>query len=153
MSLSKEGLDLKIWGPDWEYHARRDAHLRSFVKGGPVWGHDYVKALGGACIGLGLLSKYCPDQFTTRSFEIPAAGTMLLAERTDEHSELFQEGTEAEFFSSYEELVDKLHFYSKNESARALIAKHGRQRALSCYRWKQVLSPAIEEIEKLRAQS
>jgi spore maturation protein CgeB len=139
--------DLKIWGDGWGRYARRYPGLRPFVKGGPLWGKDYVIGLASARIGLGLLSKYSPDQFTTRTFEIPASGTLLIAERTAEHQELFEEGKEIECFSSVDELNDKIAYYSNNETARARIAECGRQRVLSCYHWKHVLMPAISIIE------
>lgn len=142
--------DLQIIGPGWQDYTGRDGFLRSFIKGGPVWGKNYVSHLASARIGLGLLSKYYPDQFTTRSFEIPAAGTMLIAERTEEHQGLFKEGYEAEFFSNSDELNDKIGFYLNHDSARCSIAEKGRKRTLECYHWKNVLANVIEVIEKLK---
>lgn len=92
----------------------------------------------------------CPDAFTTRSFEIPAAGAMLLAERTDEHRALFEEGREAEFFGDEEELRDKLRYYLGQEPARRRIAEAGRARALAQYHWRHVLEPAIARVEGIR---
>ena len=121
-----------------------------FSKGGPLSDRDYVRCLANARIGLGLLSKYCQDEFTTRSFEIPAAGTMLIAERTEEHQDLFEEGKEAEFFATLEELSDKISFYLKNDQARCRIAEKGRLKTLSCYHWKHVLVPVVEVVEGIR---
>lgn len=144
--------ELQIFGPGWQPYAKRDGFLRPFIKGGPIWGKDYVSKLASAQIGLGLLSKYCLDQFTTRSFEIPAAGTMLIAERTEEHQELFEEGHEAEFFSDADELNDKIGFYINHESARCSIAEKGRRRTLECYHWKNVLANVIDTVEGHEAQ-
>ena len=89
---------------------------------------EYPVALSAAKICLGLLSKRFPETLTTRSFEIPACGTFLLGERTDDHCALFEEGVEAEFFASAEELTDKLRYYLSNPSQRAQIAAAGRER-------------------------
>ena len=147
--VGREHRALQIFGPGWKGYEGRDGYLSSFIKGGPVWGKHYVRHLASARIGLGLLSKYYPDQFTTRTFEIPAAGTMLIAERTDEHQELFDESHEAEFFSDADELNDKIGFYLRHESARCSIAEKGRRRALKCYHWKTVLANVINVIEGL----
>ena len=53
-----------------------------------------------------------------------------LAERTDDHLSLFEEGKEAEFFSGDEEMQDKIRFYLANDDARKRIAVAGRERCL-----------------------
>lgn len=138
---------LRIFGPGWLKLSHEI--LWHQVVGEAVWGENYAAKLAQGRIGLGLLSKMCPDVFTTRSFEIPASGAMLLAERTPGHQELFDEDFEAVFFGSDEELLDKCRFYLKNESARLRIARAGRSRTLSQYRWRQVLRPVIKQIEEL----
>jgi len=121
-------LILKQLAGDDRFSIRRDPVLAPCLQGGEVYGDDYARALTGAKIGLGFLRKVCPDQHTTRTFEIPACGSLLLADRTDEHREFFEEGEEAEFFGSEEELIDKVRFYTTNEEARATIATAGRRR-------------------------
>jgi hypothetical protein len=148
-SVSSKHQGVQIYGSGWQRYANWEGLPKSLIKGGPVWGREYVSQLANARIGLGLLSKYCQDQFTTRSFEIPAAGTMLIAERTEEHQELFEEGNEAEFFATLDELNDKIGFYLGNEPARCRIAEKGRRRTLACYHWKNVLVPVIEVIEEI----
>ena len=53
---------------------------------------------------------------------------MLLADRTEEHQQFFEEGKEAEFFASCEELLEKVKFYCGNESARKCVADGGYKR-------------------------
>lgn len=69
-----------------------------------------------------------PNQHTTRTFEIPACGSMLIADRTDEHREFFIEGKEAEFFSSKEELIEKVRFYWGHEDLRKKTAMNGYEK-------------------------
>jgi spore maturation protein CgeB len=152
-AVATTGVDLKIWGGYWDFlrdgrwtlrrriilkqlaggnpfSIHRDPILIPSLHGGEVYGDDYAMALSGARIGLGFLRKVWPDQHTTRTFEIPACGSMLLADRTDEHQELFEEGREADFFGSEAELLDKVRYYGTHESTRSKIAAAGLRRCL-----------------------
>ena len=138
---------LKIWGPGWLRYANKSTWAMPYVCGNGVWGEDYLRALSHAKIGLGFLTKGIPETTTTRSFEIPALGTFLLAERTDDHLALFEEGKEAEFFGSKEEMKDKIRFYLDNEVARKKIAAAGRERCLkSGYASSEQLAKILTEI-------
>ena len=150
-AVAAAGIDLKIWGGYWDFlrdghwtprrhiilrqlageaafQFHRDELLSRAHQGGEVYADDYARALTGSRIGVGFVRKVCPEQHTTRSFEIPACGSMLLADRTDEHQQFFEEGKEAEFFSSQEELLDKLRFYCGHDSARKAVAQRGYRR-------------------------
>jgi spore maturation protein CgeB len=171
-AVAATGVDLKIWGGYWDFlcdgkrslrrqiilsqlagkdrwQFHRDLLLANSHQGGEVYGDDYARALTGAKIGLGFLRQVCPDQHTTRTFEIPACGSMLLADRTEEHQEFFVEGKEAEFYDSSAELVDKVKYYTDNESARDRIAAAGHQRCSdSRYAYIHRLSDVLAQMEK-----
>lgn len=142
------GLPLRIWGNGWGRAARKYPVLAPCVQGEGVYGEVYPHALATGRIGIGLLSKMCPDAFTTRTFEIPAAGCLLLGERTDEHLELFEEGKEAEFYSNNRELIEKAHFYLENDEQRSKVSALGREKTLKNYTWAEVLQPVVEEIHE-----
>jgi hypothetical protein len=170
--LAAAGLGLKIWGGYWDflkdgkwtlrrkiimrqlaggqsYRIHRNDKLASCLQGNEVYHDDYARALTGSRISVGFLRKVCPDQHTTRTFEIPACRSLLLADRTDEHQAFFEEGREAEFFSSGEELLDKAKFYSANEQARGRLASAGFERCIrSRYAYVHRLADALAAMEK-----
>lgn len=121
---------LKIWGPQWRRYSRIHSWARKSVVGDGIWGVRYALALASSRIALGLLSKRIPETATTRSFEIPATGVFMLAERTEDHQALFEEGVEAEFFGSEQELAEKIVFYLKHDSLRVKIAAAGHDRCI-----------------------
>lgn len=127
-ALAQAGLPVRVWGYTWE--RMRDVPANLTIENRPVWGDDYAKTICSCDINLCFLRKVNRDLQTTRSIEIPACGAFMLAERTDEHLRLFEEGREAEFFSSEEELIRKTRYYLEHPAERMAIAKAGLQRCL-----------------------
>jgi spore maturation protein CgeB len=121
---------LRVWGPRWKRYRWIRPWAWRHVAGDGIWGRHYALALASTKVALGLLSKRLPETTTTRTFEIPAMGVFMLAERTADHLALFSEGHEAEFFESDDELCDKLRFYLDHDSSRLRIAAAGRERCL-----------------------
>lgn len=141
---------LAIWAGPWKRKTFMRPWLQKAYRGDNVWGSDYGKALSGAKIGLGFLSKLAPDTSTDRSIEIPACGTLLLAERSDEHLELFEEGKEAEFFATEEELSNKIRYYLCHPTERERIAAAGRERCInSDYTHQGRLRKVLDQVIKL----
>ena len=127
-ALAEAGVQVTVRGPGWEPYVGQ--HPNMSIKPGWVLGDDYAKAICATKINLCFLRKINRDLQTQRSVEIPACGGFMLAERTDEHLALFQEGEEAEFFSDEEELISKVRYYLDHEQERAQIAARGRERCL-----------------------
>lgn len=126
--LAEANIRVVVWGVYWERYSRRHPNL--VLENRWLHGLDYAKAINATRINLGLLRKASRDRHTARSVEIPACGGFLLAPRTDEHLGLFDEGREAQFFESFEELLAKCSHYLADEESRKLIAEAGRQRCL-----------------------
>jgi len=127
--LAENSSPVRVWGPNWDtkYKLR---HPNVKIEGGPLWGKDYTRAINSFDIVLCFLRKISRDLQTTRSVEIPACGRFMVAERTEEHLQLFEEGKEAEFFSSNKELLDKVSYYLAHPEERKRIAVAGRERCL-----------------------
>jgi spore maturation protein CgeB len=146
-AVRRETKCVQIWGPRWPRYAQFHPWARPFVRGEGIWGDRYPSALSCAKIAVGLLSKRIPETTTTRTFEIPATGVFMLAERTPDHLDLFEEGKEAQFFADDDELRDKIRFYLRHDAARIQIAAAGRERCLkSAYSAEHQLRCVVEKL-------
>jgi len=129
--VARSGILVKWWGNVSNRHfllQKFYSHPNLIKNNNTLMGHNYTVAINSFDIGLCFLRKDNNDMQTTRSIEIPACGTFMLAQRTIEHQMLFKEGKEAEYFSSKDELVKKIKYYLKNEKERKKIAEAGRER-------------------------
>lgn len=106
-------LRVRLYGGDWD----RELELRK-CHGGVVLGRDYRLALGGSRIALNLVRRANRDGHVMRSFEVPACGAFMLADRTEEHKALFAEDREVAYFGSPGELAEKVRYYLPRESDR-----------------------------------
>ena len=124
--LARNGIKVNIFGPDWlkfeNYYENVIVVPKAF------WGDEYAKIINTSKINLCFLKKSMRDLQTTRSVEIPACGGFMLAERTNEHLELFEEDKEACYFSTNEELLQKVQFYLTNTKLTEQIALNGYYR-------------------------
>lgn len=148
--LAAQGVPVRVWGGGWRRAVARNSHPRLKIENRWIWGEEYALALSSFDINLGFLRKLNRDLQTTRSTEIPACGGFLLAERTAEQQELFQEGVEAEFFGTTEELLDKCRFYLAHPDIRARIALAGRERCLkSDYSYDAHVAAVLRRVKDL----
>jgi spore maturation protein CgeB len=143
--LAENGVKVSIWGNGWGSWVGRNANLD--VRNKFLFGEDYSKAICATKINLNFLRKINRDEVTSRSIEIPACGGFMLAERTERHKDFFEEGKEAEFFESKEELLAKVIKYLSNNMAREMIARAGREKCLICgYSMSTQISKILDEV-------
>ena len=149
MYLVNNGLKVRIWGAGWEKFKSKHPNLR--IENNILTHKNFSIACNAFKINLGFLRKSNRDLQTTRSIEIPGAGGFMLAERTVEHMRLFNEGEEAEFFDSNEELLHKCKYYLKNDNKRKFIAKNGQKKCIDLkYNYEGRLEKLLEYIGWLR---
>src|SRR6185437_15656759 len=96
---------------------------------GELYRQQYREAIWRSKINLSFITHSNLDEFVHKSFEIAGCGGFLLAERSEGHLQRFREDEEAVFFSSYEELLEKIRRYLPDEAARRRIAAAGQIRA------------------------
>jgi len=142
--LANAGLQLRWWGGGFAHKKYTSTSPKLLYENLNLWGENYSTAINAFDISLCFLRKINRDLQTTRSVEIPACGSFMLAERTEEHQMLFEESKEAEFFSNNEELLEKTRFYLANPKIRSKIALAGRQRCeKSGYSYDSIFSKII----------
>jgi hypothetical protein len=127
LALVQQGLKPAIWGDNWS-SSKAWPQLKAHWRGAGLSGQDYVDAMRGAQICIGMLSKGNRDQHTTRTMEIPAAGGLLCAERTAEHLTLYREDEEAVFWSSPQECVDHCKALLADPARAQRIREAGQRR-------------------------
>ena len=128
-AIIDSGIDFQLHGPEWERSKYYELFKKKF---GAIESlrDDYNLALNSAKIALVFLSRLNSDTYTRRCFEIPAAGTFMLAEYSDDLANLFGEDKEAAYFRNKEELIQKIKFYLEHDDLRKKIAKAGLERLL-----------------------
>jgi spore maturation protein CgeB len=130
LNLINQGIPLTIRGSRWQKSPHWEA-LKSAYKGGALGGREYVAAIQGAKICLGLLSKGNRDLHTQRSLEVPFAGGLFCAERTSEHLALYKEGEEAVFWADAAECASVCKKLLLDNSVREDIRLAGMKRVKS----------------------
>lgn len=119
---------LGVWGSNyWVTHCRETV-LKNFCNGMCTY-EEIPKVLGSAKMGLNILRPQNELGHNIRTFEIPASGTLMLSERSQELLSLFEEDREAVYFSSPDELKQKVEYLLQNESLIESIAKAGYKKA------------------------
>ncbi len=121
---------IAVYGNGWNA-IPSSSPLYPFVQRRPLYGPNKLLAFASCTIALCFLRKANRDTYTDRSFEIPATGDFMLAERSSEHALLFDEGEEIACFESADELVQKVRYYLAQGDERARIAAAGHRRLLA----------------------
>jgi spore maturation protein CgeB len=143
--LAQCGVRVRVWGNGWKSYVGKNPNL--IIENKAIYGENYVKAINATKINLGFLRKANRDEVTTRSVEIPACGSFMLAEWTKRHLDFFEDGKEAVFFRNNEELLRSVKMYLSNDDARKKIAAAGRERCLkSGYSMKVQLSEMLSSL-------
>jgi hypothetical protein len=135
-------LDLAVWGDRW--HLATAPELKPCLRGRPLFGIEYIKAIGASQIMLGLLSEQQKgssrgDEVTSRTFNIPACGAFMIHPRTEEIRQYYTEGREIECFGSAGELAEKIQYYLAHPEERRAVAEAGYRRCVPAYSMEQRL--------------
>jgi spore maturation protein CgeB len=144
------GLPVSVAGPRWQ-QAWPHSLLQKYGAGGMMKGPAYREAMWRSKINLAFVTRMNEEDVAHKSFEITACAQFLLAERSEGHQEAFEEGKEAEFYSSLDECAEKARYYLAHPVEREQIAAAGRLRAeRSGYSNDAQLAKVLERINSMR---
>jgi spore maturation protein CgeB len=124
----RHGIAVSVRGSHWDRVLSADEN-RGLNAAGPVYGADYREIVWRTRISIGLVSHGNRDEYTTRSFDIPACGGFLLAERTAGHQAAYVDGEEIALFDDAAECARQIRHYLPRAQERERIAAAGRRRA------------------------
>ena len=118
-ALIKARFKLSLYGIHWERYAQTKLYTH-----GQANVTTMRTAIASAKIALCLVRRSNRDGHSMRTFEIPAVGTCMLTEDTEEHRDIFgKEGSAVLYFKNIYEMVNKTKFLLNNEQERRRLAK------------------------------
>lgn len=142
---SPRSIDCSFVGLTGAYRNYRDSYLnyvKEFVPGSLILTAknrqeqvphlEYRRILQNSKISINFSESISGQhQIKGRVWESLLSGCLLIEQLNDEINHFFQDGVHYVSFSTKEELVEKLVFYSSNVKARKEIAMRGQERAIS----------------------
>lgn len=136
--LAAEGIDMRIYGPNWSKRCLFNPSILKTIKGKWLFGEELIKQYKAAKIVLNINSWFLESWhgLNQRIFDVPACEAFLLTDYVREIEGFFKPGIEIETYSTIEELNDKIHFYLKHDLARERIARKGYERAQKLPTWR-----------------
>ena len=130
-SIAESGIRLRLHGGGWEsvLGDLPNSHpLASQYPAYPVVGDNYRRAIAGTKVALCFLSFLNQDTYTRRNFEIPAIGTAVLSEYSEELCTLFEPNSEIALFRNPEEAVVMANRLVSDDNFRTRVASGGHER-------------------------
>jgi hypothetical protein len=151
--IEKHKLPVSISGPRWE-KVLSAREFGRWVRGGMLLDAAYREEIWRSKINLAFVTRLNEEDVAHKAFEIAACQGFLLALRTPGHQACFEEGKEAEFFSSVEECAEKCRYYLEHAEERKEIARRGCERArISGYDNDTQLARVLERIGEYRPET
>jgi len=141
-------FDLRIYGnQDWEIMLKDSPLINCFY--GPVDPiNELPKVFASSKINLNIHSVQCRGSLNQRDFNAPVAGGFLLSDWVPAAGRFFDPGRESIFWSSVDDLKNKIAYYLKYPKERRRIIKQGRDRVLRDHTYPQRIENALQVINQ-----
>lgn len=131
--VKDSNFNLSIYGEQW-HKLSKNSILRNYIKSySGIWMIDMAKAIQVSTITLGFLRKENRDEYTQRTFEIPACGGLFLGEETDFQKSILTENEEAFYFdiNNIDDLKNKINFILNNPIISQSVRINGHKKVVS----------------------
>lgn len=144
-SLLRSGHEVALYGSYWDRFSQTQGRSRGQASADVI-----RRATSAAKVAVCLVRRSNRDGHVMRSLEIPAVGTCMLAEDTEEHRALFgPDGECVLYFQSIEQMRERLDWLLSHDAERARLAAAARERLLAedhsyAHRIEQMLALALE---------
>lgn len=141
--------NIKIYGTKPAFYLPKDERILRCFTGEYATYEERAKIFKNAKINLNTLHLGEINGVNVRLFEIAGAGGFQLVTHKKEIAEFFELKEEIDTFSNFDELVEKIDFYLKNDKLRVEMAKKSYQKAKDRYTYKNRLQEILEKIKNL----
>ena len=126
--LAKEGIRIGV--PEGLFIHIPEEYRKNVVCLNNTRAPYYNRLLNSCKIPIIFLSSLNNDTYTTRCFEIPAAGKMIFCSFNDDMNSMYEEGREAVYYRNQKDFVKKIKYYLEHDDERERIAHAGYNRLL-----------------------
>lgn len=116
---------------------------------GKVFGIDNIKTLALSKIVINHHGDILPWAHNMRLYEATAVASLLITDKLPGLKELFKIGEEVAAYSTFEECIELIRKYLRNEEEREKIAKAGQKRTLEEHTYENRLQKLSEQIMML----
>ncbi|BCB97297.1 hypothetical protein JZK55_22190 [Dissulfurispira thermophila] len=142
------GYPISIYGPKWLRKNILNFKMCKMIKSNSIWGEKLIELYNKTKIVINI-SQWDTSNLSglnLRIFDIPACGTFLITDYSDDLKEFFRLGKEIETFKDKEELKDKIAYYLRNDDERERIAMNGYKKVLRLGTYKDKMAELLRRI-------
>ena len=143
--LSEEFKDFWVAGNWWDKARLNHWH-------GGIYTHNFSQWSSRARIGLCLIyDEHISEMYhPSRLVNTMATGTFALTTYTPGLEKVFTRGEHLDWYSTYDELVEKIHYYLEHEEERERIARQGYEHVLATATMKHRARQVLKDVGLLR---
>lgn len=148
--LLASDISVDVYGSSWSEYLQEGSHDKLKV-GAPVYGDDFWKIATEYRVQLNIFRPHNQGSHNMRTFEMPAAGAIMLAPESKEHTLFFESGKEAFFYANDEELITQTkRLLNLSQEEANLIRQRARQRSIqSGYTYKSRVDIVYQSLKKI----